>query len=76
MLGSTRFLTDHKHRNVNEKEHKHNVLPETRNLKEGEPTRNIQRKNDHNFSGEKEKKQHGGAGGKGKWNELDDGSMD
>ena len=24
----------------------------------------------------KEKKQHGGAGGKGKWNDIDDGSMD
>mmetsp|Transcript_7608 Transcript_7608/g.16304 ORF Transcript_7608/g.16304 Transcript_7608/m.16304 type:complete len:85 (-) Transcript_7608:159-413(-) len=24
----------------------------------------------------KEKKQHGGGGGKGKWNEVDDGSMD
>ena len=24
----------------------------------------------------KEKKQHGGGGGKGKWNDLDDGTLD
>eukprot|EP00529_Nitzschia_sp_RCC80_P038277 CAMPEP_0113481366 /NCGR_PEP_ID=MMETSP0014_2-20120614/22371_1 /TAXON_ID=2857 /ORGANISM="Nitzschia sp." /LENGTH=66 /DNA_ID=CAMNT_0000374859 /DNA_START=89 /DNA_END=289 /DNA_ORIENTATION=- /assembly_acc=CAM_ASM_000159 len=61
--------------NGNDKEQKHNVLPETRNIKEGEPSRNIQRKNDHHFNNQKDKKQGGGGGGKGKWNELNDGSM-
>jgi len=49
------------------------AIPETRGTKEGSAKRNITRKHDHD---RKVKKQHGGAGGKGKWNVLDDGSMD
>ncbi|GKY97117.1 hypothetical protein MPSEU_000670100 [Mayamaea pseudoterrestris] len=49
-------------------------VPETTGIEEGSPKRNIQRKSDHDPN--KDKKQHGGAGGKGKWNELDDGTLD
>ena len=49
------------------------AIPETRGIEEGSARRNITRRHDHD---RKEKKQHGGAGGKGKWNVLDDGSMD
>ena len=50
------------------------AIPETRGTEEGSAKRNITRK--HDPVDRKEKKQHGGAGGKGKWNILDDGSMD
>lgn len=50
------------------------VLPETRGTVEGSAKRNIVRKH-NNDPNAKDKKQHGGGGGKGKWNELDDGSM-
>ncbi|KAL3769738.1 hypothetical protein ACHAW5_009198 [Stephanodiscus triporus] len=50
-----------------------NKIPETKTTEDGSPSRNITRKHDHDPH-KKEKKQHGGAGGKGKWNELDDGS--
>eukprot|EP00585_Thalassiosira_rotula_P005482 CAMPEP_0196143200 /NCGR_PEP_ID=MMETSP0910-20130528/12867_1 /TAXON_ID=49265 /ORGANISM="Thalassiosira rotula, Strain GSO102" /LENGTH=61 /DNA_ID=CAMNT_0041404613 /DNA_START=137 /DNA_END=322 /DNA_ORIENTATION=+ len=53
---------------------KHNQVPETKVVEEGSARRNITRKHDHNPN-RKEKKQHGGAGGKGKWGKLDDGSM-
>jgi phosphopantothenoylcysteine synthetase/decarboxylase len=41
---------------------------------EGTAKRNIIRKN--NPGEVKDKKQHGGGGGKGKWNDLDDGTLD
>eukprot|EP00521_Asterionellopsis_glacialis_P000694 CAMPEP_0195257056 /NCGR_PEP_ID=MMETSP0706-20130129/6592_1 /TAXON_ID=33640 /ORGANISM="Asterionellopsis glacialis, Strain CCMP134" /LENGTH=66 /DNA_ID=CAMNT_0040310193 /DNA_START=101 /DNA_END=301 /DNA_ORIENTATION=+ len=50
-------------------------IPETKGTSEGSAGRNIQRKHDHDPS-RKEKKQGGGGGGKGKWNQMDDGSMD
>ena len=50
-------------------------VPETKGTEEGSAKRNITRKHDHDPH-RKEKKQHGGGGGKGKWNDLDDGSMD
>lgn len=50
-------------------------MPETKGTEEGSAKRNITRKHDHDPH-RKEKKQHGGGGGKGKWNDLDDGSMD
>ncbi|CAJ1961181.1 unnamed protein product [Cylindrotheca closterium] len=53
---------------------KHGV-PETKGTEVGSTKKNITRKNDHDPS-RKEKKQHGGGGGKGKWDDLDDGSMD
>lgn len=52
-----------------------NKVPQTKTVEEGSARRNITRKHD-NDPNKKEKKQHGGAGGKGKWDELDDGSMD
>ncbi|KAL9179081.1 hypothetical protein ACHAXT_000123 [Thalassiosira profunda] len=52
-----------------------NKVPETKNTEEGSARRNITRKHDHDPH-KKEKKQHGGGGGKGKWNDIDDGSMD
>jgi hypothetical protein len=48
--------------------------PETKVVEEGSAKRNITRKHDP-FPDRKEKKQHGGAGGKGKWDELDDGTQ-
>ena len=56
------------------KEQKKNQIPETR-TEEGSSRRNIMRKHDHDPS-RKEKKQGGGGGGKGKWNDIDDGSLD
>eukprot|EP00567_Pseudictyota_dubia_P002048 CAMPEP_0197465368 /NCGR_PEP_ID=MMETSP1175-20131217/64503_1 /TAXON_ID=1003142 /ORGANISM="Triceratium dubium, Strain CCMP147" /LENGTH=62 /DNA_ID=CAMNT_0043001379 /DNA_START=488 /DNA_END=676 /DNA_ORIENTATION=- len=50
-------------------------VPETKKTEEGSASRNIIRKHDHDPH-KKEKKQHGGGGGKGKWNDLDDGSME
>ena len=55
------------------RDHK-NTVPETK-TEEGSSKRNIMRKNDHDPH-RKEKKQGGGGGGKGKWDDLDDGSMD
>ena len=52
---------------------KHNQIPETKNIEEGSARRNITRK--HDPTPRKDKKQGGGAGGKGKWNKLDDGSL-
>jgi hypothetical protein len=49
-------------------------IPETRVGDEGSAKRNIQRKNDHDPS-RKEKPHHGGAGGKGKWIDTDDGTL-
>jgi hypothetical protein len=50
-------------------------IPETKTGEEGSAKRNIQRKHDHDPN-RKDKKNHGGAGGKGKWNDLEDGSTD
>ena len=50
-------------------------IPETKNIEDGSSRRNIARKHDHDPN-RKEKKQHGGGGGKGKWSDLDDGSME
>jgi hypothetical protein len=47
--------------------------PETKTYEDGSAKRNIQRKHDHDPN-RKEKKQHGGAGGKGKWNDIYDGT--
>lgn len=49
------------------------TVPETKVGEEGSAKRNIQRKNDHDPN-RKDKPQHGGAGGKGKWNDTDDGT--
>lgn len=49
-------------------------IPETRIGEEGTAKRNIQRKHDHDPN-RKPKPQHGGAGGKGKWNDVDDGTV-
>jgi hypothetical protein len=54
---------------------KHSAIPETRVGEEGTAKRNIQRKNDHDPN-RKTKPHHGGAlGGKGQWNDMDDGSL-
>ena len=50
------------------------AVPETKIGEEGSAKRNIQRKHDHE-SNRKDKPQHGGAGGKGKWNNVDDGTV-
>ena len=50
------------------------AVPETKTGEEGSAKRNIQRKNDHD-SNRKDKPQHGGGGGKGKWNNVDDGTV-
>ena len=62
------FVIIYKHR-----ANKHKI-PETKNIEEGSARRNIARKHDYDPK-KKEKKQQGGAGGKGKWNKLDDGSL-
>lgn len=56
------------------REHKKNQIPETK-VEEGSSRRNIIRKHDYDPL-KKEKKQGGGGGGKGKWNGVDDGSLD
>jgi len=66
------FLCDHNDVRDAHGKGKH-AIPETRGTEEGSAKRNITRKHNHD---KKEKKQRGGAGGKGKWNVLDDGSMD
>jgi hypothetical protein len=54
---------------------KHSAIPETRVGDEGTAKRNIQRKHDHDPN-RKTKPNHGGAvGGKGQWNDVDDGSL-
>eukprot|EP00566_Odontella_aurita_P029873 CAMPEP_0113595626 /NCGR_PEP_ID=MMETSP0015_2-20120614/39846_1 /TAXON_ID=2838 /ORGANISM="Odontella" /LENGTH=65 /DNA_ID=CAMNT_0000502973 /DNA_START=447 /DNA_END=644 /DNA_ORIENTATION=- /assembly_acc=CAM_ASM_000160 len=61
-----------------EKAHGHGKkdgVPETQGTAEGSARRNIARKHDHDPN-RKEKKQHGGGGGKGKWNDVDDGTME
>ena len=58
----------------NHREHKKNQIPETK-TEEGSARRNIIRKHDQDPN-RKEKKQGGGGGGKGKWNNVDDGSME
>ena len=55
-------------------EHKSKAVPETKVGEDGTAKRNIQRKNDHEPH-RKNKPQHGGAGGKGKWNDVDDGTI-
>jgi hypothetical protein len=49
-------------------------VPETKVGGEGSSKRNIQRKHDHDPN-RRSKPQHGGGGGKGKWNDIDDGSI-
>jgi len=59
-----------------EKEHhKSRQIPDTTKVEEGSSRRNISRKHDFNPS-RKDKKQHGGGGGKGKWNDLNDGTTE
>lgn len=50
-------------------------VPETSKTEEGSARRNIARRHDFDPN-RKEKKQHGGGGGKGKWNDIDDGTME
>lgn len=55
-------------------------VPDTKVGEEGTAKRNIQRKNNPTIidgagAVKEHKKQHGGGGGKGKWNDLDDGTM-
>eukprot|EP00555_Chaetoceros_dichaeta_P014799 CAMPEP_0198275662 /NCGR_PEP_ID=MMETSP1447-20131203/64893_1 /TAXON_ID=420782 /ORGANISM="Chaetoceros dichaeta, Strain CCMP1751" /LENGTH=62 /DNA_ID=CAMNT_0043970549 /DNA_START=498 /DNA_END=686 /DNA_ORIENTATION=- len=57
------------------KEQKTKQIPDTTKLEEGSARRNIARKHDVDPN-RRTKKQHGGAGGKGKWSETEDGSMD
>lgn len=57
-----------------EEHHKGKLVPETTGVEEGSAKRNIQRKHSHDPH-QKDKKMGGGAGGKGKWDPLDDGSM-
>lgn len=52
---------------------KHSI-PETVTGEEGTAKRNILRKHDHDPH-RKDKKNHGGGGGKPKWDILDDGSL-
>lgn len=57
----------------NREDKKKNKIPETK-TEEGSSKRNIVRKHDHDPN-RREKKQGGGAGGKGKWNPIADGSI-
>eukprot|EP00531_Pseudo-nitzschia_arenysensis_P011808 CAMPEP_0116114708 /NCGR_PEP_ID=MMETSP0329-20121206/121_1 /TAXON_ID=697910 /ORGANISM="Pseudo-nitzschia arenysensis, Strain B593" /LENGTH=64 /DNA_ID=CAMNT_0003608099 /DNA_START=93 /DNA_END=287 /DNA_ORIENTATION=+ len=57
-----------------DKMNKAHGVPETTSVKEGSASRNIQRKNDHNF-GKQKKQGGGGMGGKGDWDPLNDGSL-
>jgi hypothetical protein len=61
---------------TSEEHHKGKVtIPDTKVGEEGSSKRNIQRKHDHDPN-RKSKPQHGGAGGKGKWNDIDDGTYE
>jgi hypothetical protein len=64
---------------TNNRANKHNKVPETKNIEEGSSRRNITRKHNTHYDSnhKKVKKQGGGSGvgGKGQWNELDDGSL-
>jgi hypothetical protein len=51
-----------------------NGMPRTTGLYEATPRRNIHRKHDLDPN-QKAKPQHGSSGGKGKWKDIDDGSM-
>ena len=56
------------------RERKTSEIPETEKVSEGSSRRNITRRHEYDPK-KKEKKQHGGGvGGKGNWNNLDDGS--
>lgn len=56
--------------------HKQQNAPhETKVKDEGSARRNIIRKSNPADAVKGSKKQHGGGGGKGKWNDLDDGSL-
>jgi hypothetical protein len=59
------------HRDAKERK---DPVPESK-VEEGSAKRNIVRKHDHDPN-RKEKKQGGGGGGKGKWDPLDDGSLE
>ena len=69
------------HKNAQIKQHranKHNRVPETKNIEPGSSRRNITRRHNTHYDSQhkKVKKQGGGGvGGKGQWNELDDGSL-
>lgn len=52
-----------------------NPIPETRTGEEGSSKRNIQRKHDHDPHRKPKPNHGGGVGGKGQWNDIDDGSM-
>jgi hypothetical protein len=68
-----------KQSNQQHRANKHNKVPETKNIEEGSSRRNITRRHDTHYDSnhKKVKKQGGGGGvgGKGQWNELDDGSL-
>jgi hypothetical protein len=58
-----------------DEDNKKGAVPETRVGEEGTAKRNIQRRHDHDPN-RKEKPQHGGGvGGKGQWNDIDDGTL-
>ena len=70
--------TQTQNKQTHNRANKHNKVPETKNIEEGSSRRNITRKhNTHDTQHNKVKKQGGGGGvgGKGQWNELDDGSL-
>jgi hypothetical protein len=69
-VGSLFETTGHRDEVQKEKNH----IPETSTGELGTAKRNIHRKHDHDPN-LKAKPQHGGAGGKGKWSETDDGTM-
>eukprot|EP00815_Leptocylindrus_aporus_P005418 CAMPEP_0116050404 /NCGR_PEP_ID=MMETSP0322-20121206/360_1 /TAXON_ID=163516 /ORGANISM="Leptocylindrus danicus var. apora, Strain B651" /LENGTH=70 /DNA_ID=CAMNT_0003532947 /DNA_START=158 /DNA_END=370 /DNA_ORIENTATION=- len=68
-------MTENNNKSGAQEWHKHQgEAPMTKTKGDGSASRNITRKTNH---GEyKSKPQHGGGGGKGKWNDLDDGSLD
>jgi hypothetical protein len=76
---NTSPTTPKHNQNKQHRANKHNKVPETKNIEEGSSRRNITRRHNTHYDSnhKKVKKQGGGSGvgGKGQWNELDDGSL-